>query len=190
MKTPDKDGFDLWLDGALRQEGDVEPGAGLEGRILANLHSREEHARTVRKWILLLGSPVLATLFVVLVWRGERTNINPPNLNSSNPRQSGVEQAIERTPQAAIGPKSRDTNIARVNRHRISARAQRMEPRLEQFPSPRPLSQEETQAAKYASRFPRDASRMAQEQQQFEDEIQQAELDLKNGTGVQDKQER
>jgi hypothetical protein len=53
---------------------------------------------------------------------------------------------------------------------------------LEQFPSPRPLSQEEVILARYAQHFPTEAVLIAQQQDKFQQEIEQAEQEAKNSS--------
>ena len=62
-------------------------------------------------------------------------------------------------------------------------------PRLEQFPSPRPLSQQEVLLAKYAQHFPAEAAVIAQQQDKFQQEIEQAEQEI-NASRSSERQER
>jgi hypothetical protein len=49
------------------------------------------------------------------------------------------------------------------------------EPKLEHFPSRRPLSEQERVLASYAARFPAEAALIAREQAKFEQEIAKAQ---------------
>jgi hypothetical protein len=190
MQTPDKDRdrLDLWLDAALRQQGNVEPRSGLENRLLSQLHSREEHVRTVRKWSLILGTPVVAVLLIALVWHGERAVMKTPDLNGENgvSRQSkpNSEQQYAKTLQPSVPPGARDVKVVRSNRHHLSAQAQRNEPRLDHFPSPRSLSPQELVLARYAERYPQEAARDAKEQQKFDEEIRTAQQEIEARSGI------
>lgn len=185
MQTPDKDRLDLWLDKALRQHGSIEARDGMEGRLLATLRSRAERTRAICRWILVLSSPALAVLLVVLVWRGERTGINP-NLNAGNvtSQHSDVEQLLGKTEQPSLPPASRDVKVDRTSRHHLSARGQHNEPRLDHFPSPRPPSPEEIVIERYAGRYPQEVALIAQEQQKFDQEIQKAQQEIESQSGI------
>lgn len=183
MQTPNKDRLDLWLDEALRQHASVEPRDGMEGRLLARLHSREERTRVFRRWALLIGSPALAILLIALVWRGEHTDINQRNLDATS-QHSDVEQALRKTVQPSLSSTSRDTKVVRINRHPLSAQRQYDEPRLNHFPSPRPLSSEEIVLAQYAAQYPQEAALVAKEQQKFDEEIKKSEQQIETGSGL------
>ena len=45
-------------------------------------------------------------------------------------------------------------------------------PKLDQFPSPEPLSKEELAMARYVKKFPQDAATIASAQEEFEKEVQ------------------
>lgn len=179
MQTPDKDRLDLWLDQALQQQGEIEPRAGLEGRLLARLRSREEDARAARKWILGLGSPVLAALLIVVIWRGERAGISPPNLTARNriSQSSPVKQAFEAKPRLLL-PGLRNSKLAAAPQHRASTHAQPNQPRLPHFPSERALSEQEVVLAQYAESYPAEAALIAKEQQDFDQQIQKAQQEI------------
>jgi hypothetical protein len=61
---------------------------------------------------------------------------------------------------------------------------------LDHFPSPRPLSREEVLLARYAQHFPKEAVLIAQQQDKFQQEIEQAEQEGKNGSSDSQHQER
>lgn len=176
MQTPDKDRLDLWLDQALRQQGDVEPRAGLESRLLSRMRSREKRSRAIRRWVLILGSPVVAVVLIALVWRGERTDVHAPNLNTSNgiAHHTPVEQASGKM-SVPSAPGDRPVKIAGTRRHQISTQAPLTEPRLAHFPSVRAPSTEELVLARYAENYPQEAMLAAKEQQEFEVAVQKAQ---------------
>jgi hypothetical protein len=190
MQTPDKDRdrLDLWLDRALRQQGNIEPRTGLENRLLSKLHSREEHVRTVRKWSLILGSPVLAVLLIALVWHGERAGMKTPDLNAENgvsrQSKSNAEQQYVKTLEPSVPPGARDVKAVGTDRHRLSTQAQRKEPRLEHFPSLRPPSPEELVMARYAERYPQEATLISQKQQQFDNEIRKVQQEIETQSAI------
>ena len=54
------------------------------------------------------------------------------------------------------------------------------EPRLQEFPSPRPLSQQEVVVAEYVQNFPEEAKLISQQQQKFDEEVRKAQQQIEN----------
>lgn len=183
MQIPDKHRLDLWLDEALPQHGQVEPRTGLEGRLIATLRSREERTRAIRRWVLILGSPVLAVLLIAVLWRGERVNVNAPSLNAKNGTIAPVEQAFVRKRQARLS-ETHDSRPGRAIERHASVHTHHSEPRLKHFPSPRSLSPEEVALARYAAHYPQEAALVAKEQQEFDEEIQKSEQQSNAGPEI------
>jgi len=52
------------------------------------------------------------------------------------------------------------------------------DPKLQQFPSSRPINKQELLVAEYTVRYPQEAMLVVQEQQEFEEEVRQAQLEL------------
>jgi hypothetical protein len=68
--------------------------------------------------------------------------------------------------------------------------AKAAEPRLGQFPSRRPLAQQDLVVAEYVQRFPEEAMLIVQEQKRFDDEIQQAQQEVESDYRNSNNQER
>ncbi len=76
---------DRWLDAALSQYGNVEPRAGLESRVLANLQSASRRRTTPHGWWWALGM-IAATLAIVAAMRfGHGVRETPQPLVKSTP---------------------------------------------------------------------------------------------------------
>ena len=65
-------------------------------------------------------------------------------------------------------------------RRRVSPRSMTLaaEPKLQQFPSARPISEQELLVAEYAVRYPREAMLVVEEQQNFEEQVREAQREL------------
>jgi hypothetical protein len=182
MKVSDRDRLDDWLDKALRQYGNAEPRLGLESRILASMEAARESAVLGRPFGWLFAAASLAVVLIAIflgIWHrtlaapqrvaGQQTAGNVATqsglktIPTARPRHTGTEL-----------PLRRQTHLARAELAR--------EPRLEQFPSPRPLSEQELLLTRYAKRFPTEARLIAQEQDKFQQEIQQAEQEMKHAS--------
>jgi hypothetical protein len=158
MKPDERDRFiDTWLDDALRVHGAIEPRPGLEGRILANLRAESPRTARIGRWW-----PVLATAPAIVLIAGaifmSRQHRHAPSIVVNHP---SVPQSVR---PDAHG--SAPTLAAKVTRpHAI--RKVGVSHRLEQFPSPQPLSEQERILARYVEQFPRDAALMAEARTEF-----------------------
>jgi hypothetical protein len=187
MNLQNKDHLDRWLDAALRQYGGVEPRAGLEGRVLANLKVEAEYHRVRNPWLWLLAATSAAVLLIAvwlgIVRRGSTVLETLANRSVSTDKSVGPAQEMSKStserPGTTPGPTStRRSPPGRVHKAVVAANVS--EPRLNQFPSPHALSQEELLFVRYAQDFPREAILLAKEQRNFEEEIRLAEEDARN----------
>jgi hypothetical protein len=156
MEPKDREHFiDEWLEGALKQRGMAEVRPGLEIRILASLKAERERA-PMPAWS---WRPVWVGLATILLIAGaallRRTNeIVPPV--ASHVSAPAVSKSVEhRVAASARKPLT------------LSTRKSNTAPRLEQFPSPQPLSEQEEILARYLQQFPREAGLVAQAQTQL-----------------------
>jgi hypothetical protein len=175
MEPHDRDQFDDLLDGALRQYGNVEPRAELEGRVLANLAANRHQATGSRTWTLMWEAAALAGLVVVVVWigvsvpTGRRSVASPQvplKISDENQRPSRVIPG-KISGEATSAPRLRQASIRKPEFQVATA-----PPRLERFPSPRLLSEQEKLLVAYVSEYPKQAAEMAQEQADQEKELE------------------
>lgn len=184
MEIRDRDRLDQLLDSALHDYGDVEPRTGLEARILARL-SIQNRPTLRRQWVLSFASAVIVCAVLFSIWRfgnirKTRTDVAESPVAATAPTRSGVGSAIA-TPLAA----GKDRRVSKVRRRAehvsdIGTEALRATPRLQRFPSPRPISQAELTLAEYAARFPNEAQLVANDQEAFEEEIEEAQRKLQD----------
>ena len=175
MESRDKSRFDEWLDKALHEYGEAEPRAGLERRVLATLAAN----KTVRGWnwkLAFAGScAVAAVVALVLVVSFRPGPEHVPAKQASN-SGFGVPQPRTENPTKISAPQVVRASAAKLRGKRPHAVVTAAsEPRLDHFPSPRPLTLQEVVVASYAERFPQDAAVIAQEQQKFDDETAKAQ---------------
>jgi len=163
------DELERMLDAALAKYVVVEPRAGIEERVLANL--RSEQARTARyswwQWSLAAAVTAVLIVAVALGWRsmmkrphwanhaptsvqGPRTHAtrtaNRDGNSADRPRQAAIRRAVRTHPQAK--------SVAAAY------------PKLDQFPSPQPLSEQEKILANYVAYFPEHAALLAEARMQ------------------------
>jgi hypothetical protein len=150
-QIPELDSLDRELDAALAKYAVAEPRTGLEERILANLETERDHAHDRAWWHW--GAAALAIAAVVLViiglsWTGiRRVPTNAAGPLPAKPRVHLAPPQIASTQPHA--PHSRARQIAPPSHPSAIAM-----PKLDQFPSPRPLSDQERILANYVEAYP------------------------------------
>jgi len=189
MNSNDTNRLDRWLDEALRQCASAEPRVvGLEGRILASLASRAKSVsagqpRTViptfgwaRLSLAFAGLGVLG-IVAVAIWVGTlRDHGRATTSTSPRPVPGALNQ--NRDGMLATVPLAHHTS-RRVAVHRAPRKSESAtieavgaSPRLEHFPSQRPLSEQEQLLKAYVSQFPKVAAVVAVEQAEREKELE------------------
>ena len=165
------DVLDRQLDAALAKYAAVEPRTGLEERVLAslrlaNLRIDQQHAarRSWWRWPAVAALTAAIALTVSLVWRSAEsthriTVQHPPALAQTN--AAGTQVANDGRSGSIPSPLK---PVRTLKQHTVShaATAVAFAPKLDQFPSPQPLSEQETILARYVTRFPEHAALIAQ----------------------------
>jgi len=179
--------LDRELDAALAKYAAVEPRPGIEERILANLRAEREHAKEPSWWRWPVVA-ALAAVFVVSVSLAWRSSLPSAEITARRPatpfyrdQQDGermgannVGSSAHPAAPAAAGPGRHGVRQF----HPIIASG----PRLDQFPSPQPLSQEEQLLVRYVRSFPQEAVMIAKEQAEFEKQMEKLGGDQPPGT--------
>jgi len=172
MAPPDRDRLDQWLDGALRQNEIAEPRPGLEGRVLARIAAASKRHGTQRSWPWILATASAIAVFALI-------GLSVSHYSAKTP-STAVPQVSRNSVMARVAeisaPVSLKPALRRSHRKRAPALTRTIdEPKLEHFPSRRPLSEQERVLASYAARFPAEAALIAREQAKFEQEIAKAQ---------------
>lgn len=168
------------LDAALAKYAAVEPRQGLEERVLASL--RAERARVPnRAWwqwsVIAVAAVVVVAL--ALAWRAGRSEhlpmANHPTTTEQT-RRAASPPAAAAASERLVGntPTRASHSGGAIAVRRVAPRAQAVaqaDPKLDVFPSPQPLSEEELALAQYVRNFPRDAKQVAQAQEASEREV-------------------
>lgn len=180
MESPDRDRLDQWLDGALRQNQSAEPRPGLEARVLARIAIESNRHRTRKPWVWTFATASVAALFALIALSvGPDPGKAPGRVEPLVSRNSVKSPLALRSAPVSLGPVLR--NGPHRKRTRVVARTIE-EPKLEHFPSRRPLSEKEVVLESYAERFPAEAALIAREQQEFDQEIAKAQEEAENGS--------
>jgi hypothetical protein len=163
----DNNALDRELDVALSRLAAAEPRAGLEDRILANLRIEQQRAAEPSRWrwpiLAALAATIALTAFVA--WRSRKP---VQNLAAQHPQVKTQTDAHNRSPLAGDGQHV-STRIHELSGRRPKSRAfshpatvAGHSPKLDQFPSPQPLSEQETILAHYITNYPEHAALIAQ----------------------------
>jgi len=200
-RLPDRGALDRELDAALAKFATAAPRAGLEERVLANLRAGQEHTVARRWWRWLALDVTVALAIVIAISLVGKPGKPTPNFTA---RRSAITvQGDKRigtpvvtndlgTPMPAhlAGPVATNKPVRHGVRHLQAVIANG--PRLDQFPSPRPLSEQEQLLAHFVQEFPEEAAIIARAQAESEKEMEQLTGDQPSGTNSdqQDQQER
>jgi hypothetical protein len=169
-----------WLESALGQYASAEPRAGLEGRILANLQA-ERRRMTQRKrwWWASAGTVAAAAAIALAVWLGHNDRAHAPGGGTMTARRdAGAEPRPMVSPEVPplTSPAQRATKDCVVTGLcPVHARRSHAAPRLDQFPAPAPLSDQEKLLARYVQQFPQRAALIARAQTELQ---QRTELEM------------
>lgn len=172
------------LDAALAKYAAVEPRAGLEDRVIANVRAsiRAEKTRLERtrwRWGLAVQAAIVIVALGLAIRSGRHTepvvkhsapirvpSVPSPEIETKTSETQvaehapGTTQKPRRSPQINIALSVHTKNVAKTD------------PKLDQFPSPHPLTNEEIALVQYVKQFPQEALLIAQAQAEFEAKIQ------------------
>jgi hypothetical protein len=160
---------DQWLESALTQFGKAEPRVGLENRLLANLRAERAQAYLRRRWWCALGMVASLAAILVAVRVEERDRERKPESTAATSATNGAEarELVQPRPIPQIVPPATTHPAREVVLRRPAHRPTRdlgvaSTPKLAQFPSPQPLSEQERILASYVAKYPEHAALVAQ----------------------------
>jgi hypothetical protein len=166
MEPSDQERFtDEQLDAALKNYGAVEPRSGLEGRVLANLRIERAQVET-RAWRWWPALAVVTSMLLIGAAVLLKTKTHPSTSPLAVASQPTVPAAKER-PRANVTAHGNEARVMMASRRRRKGQVVAPVPRLEQFPSPQPLSEQEALLARYIEQFPHEAGLVARAQTQL-----------------------
>ena len=145
-----------WLDAGLNELGQAEPRLGLAARVLANLETEAGRRRNWRwQWW-----PAFATVLVVAAV--VLFELNRPQEKQTAVASEEKKEIVSQETTAKVGdtpPVSAHWVQLRQVPKKASGRSNTngQAPRLEQFPSPHPLSEQEKLLAQYVEERPQEA---------------------------------
>lgn len=166
---------DQWLDRAIEHYGEAEPRAGLEGRVLANLRAVNEQPSAWRGWWPAVAAGVLMLVGGASLWVSGHHRIT---------KAVAIHAPLVSLPAAAhptLGMtheiRATEASGQRPVRRSLVQMAE-AEPRLDMFPAPRPLSEQEKILVNYVARFHDGAALLAQEQVEIK---KQNDMEMRQG---------
>jgi len=157
---------DRELDAALAKYAAVDPRAGLEERVLANLRVEQERVPNHAWWSWSVAVALAAVVVAALIvgWRSGKSS-PPVIVNHPSPLAPGANEP--RTKVAANGGANQvrpagqgSKRAATVLRPQPTVVASVI-PKLDQFPSPQPLSEQEKILQNYVAQYPEQALLLA-----------------------------
>ena len=167
MSNGKQDELDRMLDAALAKHTAAEPRAGLEERVLANLRAGQARVPDHAWWRWSAIAAVAAVIVVVLALTlksdkpSRRVAADHRSMPTQAPKDPGTEIVSNRH-RSGPRPTSR-LSTARKPAMRLSPPevAAARPPKLDQFPSPEPLSEQEKLLRNYVAENPEQAVLLA-----------------------------
>ncbi len=155
---------DRWLESALIQFGKAEPRVGLENRLLANLRAERAPAYLRRRWWRALGMVASLAAILVAVRVEERDRERKPEsaAATSTTNRAEAQELVQPRPIPQIVHPAREEVLRRPAHRPTRDLAVASTPKLAQFPSPQPLSEQERILASYVAKYPEHAALVAQ----------------------------
>jgi hypothetical protein len=149
------DELDRVLDAALKQYSAVQPRQGLEGRILARL--RSQTAEPSRAWWRWFTAAAAVAALAVIITMASRPHAKPQPIVAQHPSVTApvANLTVTSGPRPAVHRPKRRWHAAR------NTQAAKAVPKLDQFPSPQPLSEQEELLASYVAVYPKQAALLA-----------------------------
>jgi hypothetical protein len=199
-RVAERDALDRELTAALAKFTAVEPRPGLEDRVLAHVRSERERIPDRSWWSVVSAAVAVAAVIIVtvtLVLRAGRphapeiANHSPAPVPTPAAERPAPQVASNNSPNAAH-PQPRQRTAVRHGSRREAVSVSVAPPKLDHFPSPQPLTEQELALAHYVRQFPQEATLIAQAQEEYEKEIQKAMNDARSETegNSSDQQER
>ncbi|MFZ0761997.1 MAG: hypothetical protein WAM69_18775 [Candidatus Sulfotelmatobacter sp.] len=190
------------LDAALANFAAGEPRAGIEERILANLRAEREHASARAWWrrpALGVAAGVVIVAAILLASRSGKPNLVVTGQRPATSAQSDEQTATRLAANEVSSPShpsalhpSAPLAMKKPARRRIrrSEIVLASGPRLDQFPSPRPLSEQEKLLVRYVQQFPKEAILIAKAQAESEKEMEDFGKDQPSGTNATEQRQQ
>ena len=156
-----------WLDAGLKALGSAEPQPGLEGRVLANLRAEEEKLslRWRMWWPRLTTGVIVAIVAAAVIFltrtpprRRDTAELASPRRQSAQPEVASAARTVEPDTRRIS---HRTSRLLKIEASAASKRTREEYPKLDQFPSPQPLSEQEKLLAQYVAERPREAEMVA-----------------------------
>src|SRR5208282_1110421 len=158
----------------LKQYGAAEPRAGLEDRVLTRIQTevRIEGRRVTPRnwswWPAVIACVVLLSVAGAFLARNHHTDASAAKSHAPAPPRQIPEKAPEKVPEKFMAKASpRERRDGRpfgklsAGSRPSGRRGPAQPPRLDQFPSPQPLSEQEILLARFVEQFPREAAMIA-----------------------------
>ena len=145
--------FDRMLDAARTKYAAVEPRMGLEERILANLQAQPVRTAAWWRWSVAAAALAIITVVIGLAWRANR----PAHPGIAHHPGTTIEPITEPEKQVAHRVGVPTGSPKRVLKHKLPhVRPEQVaiaSPKLDQFPSPQPLNDQEKLLRDYVARY-------------------------------------
>jgi uncharacterized protein (DUF305 family) len=142
-----------------------------------------------RRWWLAIGTATAIAAVALAAWLGSGANDRSKSIGNSGYNAPSTKHEASTQP-VAKHPTAKAAVQRRLQPHHATA-VELAEPKLSQFPSPRPLSEQEQMLTRYVREFHQEAVIVAQAEAQAAAQRELAELDVDKSAEIEsDQRER
>jgi hypothetical protein len=178
----ERDHFDRELDAVLARYAAAEPRAGLEEGVLANLRAQPMQGPNRAWWQWSLAAlTAVAIVALALTWKtlpAQREAGSHAPTTKEAPKTPAIQVA---SASSRISARTNHASLPSARPHHSLPAAAAALPKLDQFPSPEPLTEQEKMLAGYIYQYPKDAALIAEARMESlrldEEELREASLD-------------
>jgi hypothetical protein len=154
---------DELLDASLRRYASVEPRPGLEGRVLACVRARQQASRRRSIWAWGMGLAAVATMVALVLIYWPRQQPVPLPVTAKAPANVSAPVVAKAAPTVQLTVSHRPPRQTPPNR---------VDWRPQQFPTPRPLSEQEKLLVAYAQSLKGTPAVLAQQENDIEHDLE------------------
>jgi hypothetical protein len=160
-RVSEPDALDRELDAALARYAAVEPRAGLETRVLAHLEAERELSSAHAPWgwpqvTALVAAVVIVVAMSVWIFRKPAQAVRHLPATQQNAQVGENSGTATRKPPTLVATRKTSGHGPHHVQRVVTA-----VPKLEVFPSPQPLSEQEQLLANYIAQYPEHALQVA-----------------------------
>jgi hypothetical protein len=163
----EKQFVDRWLDAAMKEYGNVEADSALEHQVLRCLHAAPSLGRSLSWQLRLVFATSAAVVLVIAGVIIGKPHFGTQKTAHHTSRNPIVTATIAIIPKTSLQPSTNTSKNAPRKIHHHAASEARAQAWPAQFPTPRPLTEQEKLLAEYVRERPQEAKLIVRAQEEM-----------------------